>query len=197
MSQAGQERGGGLVRGRRPATAAVFWHLCPTRWSLWTTPVPRDAMLTGAKAANLAKARAIGLPVLPGYRPHHRRPGGGGAGTRSSRSSPTSWLSSPEHGGPVVVDGRGHRHARRWPASFARYWVCEGARQLRDAISAVLSSAHRSNGAAAPMAVLIQPQVDAAVGGVMFGIDPVTGERAHHRRRGRRWQPRTSSSADR
>ena len=46
---------------------------------------------------------------------------------------------------------------------------------------AVLGSSLRPVGAGppAPMAVLVQRQVAARVGGVLFGLDPVTGDRSH------------------
>jgi len=51
-----------------------------------------------------------------------------------------------------------------------------------DAVVAVQSSAHRLpgvDGRPAPMAVLCQRALPAVVGGVLFGLDPVTGDRHH------------------
>ena len=44
-----------------------------------------------------------------------------------------------------------------------------------DAVTAVLDSRQRAGAAEHPIAVLVQPLIEPAYGGVMFGIDPVTG----------------------
>ena len=44
-----------------------------------------------------------------------------------------------------------------------------------DAVAAVLDSRERAGAADQPIAVLVQPLIEPAYGGVMFGIDPVTG----------------------
>ncbi len=44
-----------------------------------------------------------------------------------------------------------------------------------DAVAAVLDSRQRAGAADQPIAVLVQPLIEPAYGGVMFGIDPVTG----------------------
>ena len=45
-----------------------------------------------------------------------------------------------------------------------------------DAVAEVLASARRSGLVDAPMAVLVQPLLQPALGGVLFGADPLTGE---------------------
>ena len=43
------------------------------------------------------------------------------------------------------------------------------------AVTAVLDSRQRAGAAEHPIAVLVQPLIEPLYGGVMFGIDPVTG----------------------
>ena len=51
-------------------------------------------------------------------------------------------------------------------------WAC-----FEEAVTKVLRSVQDAVGAqASPMAVLVQPQLRAVCGGVMFGVDPVTGD---------------------
>jgi pyruvate,water dikinase len=130
-----------------------------------------DPARTGAKAANLAAAAALGLPVLPGavltigatlvapvdvaaLHEAWRRLSDDGRRAlvvRSSSAVEDSATSSMAGVFTSVLDVRG------WPA-------------LLEAVQVVLASA---NGF--PMAVLLQPMLDAAVGGVLFGVDPVGG----------------------
>ncbi|TFH17704.1 MAG: hypothetical protein E4H05_06085, partial [Acidimicrobiales bacterium] len=54
--------------------------------------------------------------------------------------------------------------------------------EFTDAVRAVMQSAEAvrdASGDAGPMAVLVQRQIDARRGGVMFGVDPVTGSTRH------------------
>jgi pyruvate,water dikinase len=137
----------------------------------------RDPMVAGAKAAALARARAAGLPVLPGFtvttaaapalvggtasvadvaalEAAWRRLSGSGRHALVVRSSSTA-----EDGGSQSMAGMftSVLDVRDWP-SFV------------DAVGKVVRS-----GGAAPIAVLVQPFLEPAWGGVLFGADPVTG----------------------
>ena len=141
-------------------------------------PAALDASLVGAKAANLARARAAGLPVLPGvvlttaWTPIDRSvaveawralsaDGTHRVVVRSSSTGEDGGSSSMAGVFESVLDVAGE------PAFFA-------------ALDAVLASAHAARAAGlvdASMAVLVQPMLDARWGGVLFGADPVSGRR--------------------
>ncbi len=134
--------------------------------------------LVGAKAANLAAARAAGLPALPGV-------------VLTTAWSPcdlgaaiAAWRDVSVDGArPVVVrssstgeDGE----ASSMAGVFDSLLDIAGEDDFVDALEAVLASADRARAAGlvdAPMAVLVQPMLDATWGGVLFGADPVSGRR--------------------
>jgi rifampicin phosphotransferase len=140
-----------------------------------------DGSLVGAKAANLARARRAGLPVLPGVvlttdwdhrgwshpsRSEHSPAraawetlGGSGERTLVVRSSSTN-----EDGGSSSMAGvfESVLDVRTWP-SFV------------EAVDRVLASQRRADVVGARMAVLVQPQLAPRFGGVLFAADPVTG----------------------
>jgi len=144
----------------------------PTLISL-DNPRAIDADLTGAKASSLAAARVDGLPVLPGLvvttawvdDDGARRElvahatGMAGAGTLVVRSSSTA------------EDGD--------DSSMAGVFLSELDVDPADVVGAVrrvLASAEASPLVDAPMAVLVQPQLRPAFGGVAFSADPLTGD---------------------
>ena len=49
---------------------------------------------------------------------------------------------------------------------------------FQDAVLEVVASAASTEIGDAPMAVLVQPMAEARLGGVLFGIDPLTGDRS-------------------
>jgi rifampicin phosphotransferase len=140
-----------------------------------------DGSLVGAKAANLARARRAGLPVLPGVvlttdwdhrgwshpsrseqspaRAAWETLGGSGERTLVVRSSSTN-----EDGGSSSMAGvfESVLDVRTWP-SFV------------EAVDRVLASQRRADVVGARMAVLVQPQLAPRFGGVLFAADPVTG----------------------
>jgi pyruvate,water dikinase len=139
--------------------------------------------LAGPKASNLARARTGNFPVLPGF------------------------VLTTEFGGPPALTDEDFRRElrRRWEAlssGATRHVVVRSSSVAEDgaessmagmfksvsdvatwpdllsAIEEVLASAVTPlRPEPAPMAVLIQLRVDATVGGVMFGSDPLTGRR--------------------
>ncbi|NEW46211.1 PEP/pyruvate-binding domain-containing protein, partial [Nocardia cyriacigeorgica] len=139
-------------------------------------PRARDADLTGAKAAALAKAAAMGLPVLDGFvlttawsdREHSpevlwRKLSGGGTRALVVRSS------------SIAEDGTEQSMA----GMFTSVLGVRGWPDFRDAVEQVLASADApapaAAGAGAAMAVLVQPFLAARWGGVVFTADPITG----------------------
>jgi len=129
----------------------------------------------GAKAAALARASAAGLPVLPGFvistgdgevdpeelRAAWDRLSDGGARRLVVRSSSTA-----EDGAESSMAGR-----------FRSVIGVQGWEAFQAAVAEVAASAHGPRvltQRAAEMAVLVQPELDAIFGGVMFGLDPVT-----------------------
>jgi pyruvate,water dikinase len=139
-----------------------------------------DPALSGGKAAALAKAGRGGLNPLPGIvlttsfsdavdagatvvdHPAVREvfeQAGGGTKTLIARSS------------SVIEDTSTSSMA----GQFATIADIRDLRDLERAVQAVLDSRARTGAGAAPMAVLVQPMVEPAVAGVLFGIDPVTG----------------------
>jgi len=156
-----------------------------------SNPRSSDAGLTGAKAANLALARAAGLPVLPGFV----------LTTASFDPASPDWPDVPFPEGleadlrTAFGDIGGDRlalvvrssstvedvGASSMAGQFQSCLDVVGWYAFEVAVRSVLGSSRRpvGTGEPAPMAVLVQRQVAARVGGVLFGLDPVTGDRAH------------------
>jgi pyruvate,water dikinase len=143
-------------------------------------PAARDAGLTGGKAAALARATSAGLDVLPGVvlttafsdaidagaevathaavREAFERAGGDQRALVARSSS-------------VVEDSATSSMAGQFESVIG----INGYREFADAVNAVLDSRVRAGASDHPIAVLVQPLLEPAYGGVMFGIDPVTG----------------------
>ena len=153
-----------------------------------------DPELTGAKASSLSRALHAGLPVLPG------RVVTTAAFVPAADSDTTfpvdtelraAWSAMSEGGSQALVvrssstveDGLTSSMAGMFTSVLdVRDWA-----SFRHAIDTVLESAKvvaladagARDRARAPMAVLIQPQLAPTVGGVMFGVDPVSGRTDH------------------
>jgi rifampicin phosphotransferase len=156
---------------------------------VWLTdPEAIKAELTGAKASALARARKLGLPVVEGFvltttataeipvvpaRLAARRDGDlRRAWETLSRSgaSPLAVRSSS-----ISEDGESSSMAGMFTSVIGVLsWNA-----FCGAVVEVILSARPLSGddEPAPIAVLVQPVVDAVAGGVMFGIDPVSGRR--------------------
>jgi phosphohistidine swiveling domain-containing protein len=157
-------------------------------------PHATDAALTGAKAAALARAASGGLPVLPGFvittdAAADIAAAGGPAHVRAEVQDRIreSW-EALSHGGrlPLVVrssstseDGATSSMA----GMFTSVLDVRGWDAFTEAVMSVLGSAgvvSLDEGIRhAPMAVLVQPYLTAARGGILFGVDPVTGNLDH------------------
>ncbi|MFE3032963.1 PEP/pyruvate-binding domain-containing protein [Streptomyces canus] len=145
----------------------------------------KDAVVTGAKAANLAHAAVAGLPVLPGFVlvPADRAPWA----VTGEDAVRTAWraLAGPDERPLVVRSSSAHEETEDSSMSgrFESLLDVRGWEEFTIAVQIVLDSAGRlrplrprqeiPDGDA--MAVLVQPMLQSAVGGVMFGADPVEG----------------------
>lgn len=155
-------------------------------------PAARDPEVAGRKAANLAVARGLGFAVLPGFvvtttACSSIEKGGPVAELPPLVSGPLgeAWAALSHRGERTLVvrssspgeDGGTSSMAGQFTSVLGvRTWV-----EFLAAVEAVLASARvmvldgATEGAATPMAVLVQQQVFPAWGGVLFGVDPVTG----------------------
>ncbi|MFF0202874.1 PEP/pyruvate-binding domain-containing protein [Streptomyces sp. NPDC005017] len=135
-------------------------------------PAATDPVLTGSKAASLARAADAGLPVLPGFVVP--------ASTRDDAPAlRDAWRELSEGGTrPLVVRSSSSLEDTAESSQAGRFdsvLDVRGSRDFRAAVRAVRASAHLPDGTVAPMAVLVQPMLTAQVGGVVFGVDPVAG----------------------
>ena len=156
--------------------------------------VALDPEVVGAKASSLARALRAGLPVLPGWvvtTGAFGPPAHGDVVFPVDAELRGAWAAASESGArPVVVrssstveDGSTSSMA----GMFTSVLDVRGWQSFRQAIDTVLESAQvaalagmaADNLGGARMAVLIQPQLLPTVGGVMFGIDPVSGRTDH------------------
>ena len=143
-----------------------------------------DAQITGAKAAALAQAASAGLPVLPGIvlttifaatvdsgatlveHPAVQEAfvrAGGASRSLVARSSST------------VEDQAGSSMAGQFESVIG----INGLDEFVAAVGRVLDSRATAGAPDTPIAVLVQPLIEPAAGGVMFGIDPVSGRSDH------------------
>jgi len=154
-------------------------------------PQATDPSLTGAKAAALARAAGAGLPVLPGF---------------VLTTAAGSRLEGEPDGARLALEAELRAAWRRLTDGGCRSLVVRSSSTVEDdaassmagvftslvdvrgwddfcsAVGAVLASSNlvhlgEAGVTRAPMAVLVQPFLQAAVGGVLFAVDPVTGRR--------------------
>lgn len=139
----------------------------------------------GAKAANLATARRAGLPVVDGFvvaaeLAQHvaQSPRPGGDASERVDAVRRAWAALSRNGSdPVVVRSSSTSEDT---AASSQAGVFESVVDVRgwdaflDAVAVVVHSATRAGAPA--LAVLVQRHVDPAWGGVMFGVDPVSGD---------------------
>lgn len=140
-----------------------------------------DVSLTGSKAAALAKASSAGIATLPGVvlttaftaaldddpaaraeHPALRRAfelAGGDEHRLVARSS------------SVLEDTAGSSMA----GQFVSIIGVTGFPAFVEAVQAVIDSRVRAGAVGSPIAVLVQPLIEPRHGGVLFGVDPVTG----------------------
>jgi phosphohistidine swiveling domain-containing protein len=148
-----------------------------------------DPGTAGAKAANLARATRAGFPILPGAvitteAFDASRPGWSGPSAPGALEPALHKVwAAVSAGTPLVVRSSSTVEdigASSMAGQFRSELGIADYEQFVTAVGKVQASAARTAGTpTAPMAVLVQHQVDAAIGGVMFGIDPMTGDETH------------------
>jgi pyruvate,water dikinase len=143
-------------------------------------PAAADPALTGGKAAALARAAAAGLPTLPGVvlTTAFCDDVDGGADIAGHRAAWDAFVAVGGHRRPliarsssVVEDIAGSSMA----GQFASVVGLSGYDEFVEAVRTVHDSRGRAGALDRPIAVLVQPLLDAEVGGVLFGVDPVSG----------------------
>jgi pyruvate,water dikinase len=169
----------------RPGVPTVTW-VSPLVVDL-ADPAATDPGLTGTKAANLARARAAGFPIVPGVvlTTHAVEVGHTTPGVRHALESRVGEILGDAGDVDLVVRSSSTIEdigTSSMAGRFTSVLDVRGQSALCDGVDAVVRSADRvrdADGARRPIAVLIQRRVDAAIGGVMFGINPVSGDRRH------------------
>jgi rifampicin phosphotransferase len=148
-------------------------------------PSSLDPTLVGAKAANLARCRAAGLPTLPGAVVTTAATLGGTFTGSTTAALREAWEALGGSDQPMVVRSSStveDTSSSSMAGQFTSVLDVRGWDGLRVAVAEVVGSAarpHDGTTGSRPMAVLVQPQLDAACGGVLFGVDPVSGDRRH------------------
>jgi pyruvate,water dikinase len=139
-----------------------------------------DVALTGGKSAALARATRGGIAALPGVvlTTAFSDAVDGGADVASH---PALREAFDRAGGErqdlvarsssVVEDMAESSMAGQFDSVIGIH----GFEEFAAAVKAVLASRERAGAADQPIAVLVQPLLDPAYGGVLFGVDPVTG----------------------
>ena len=131
----------------------------------------QDPSLTGGKASALAAAAAAGIDTLPGL-----------VLTTTFSQSPNDALVrelfAAAGGLPLVARSSSvieDTAESSMAGQFDSVLDITTADDLVAAVTTVLESRLRAGAADAPIAVLIQPFIEPAFGGVLFGVDPVSG----------------------
>ncbi|MGQ0618096.1 MAG: PEP/pyruvate-binding domain-containing protein [Acidimicrobiia bacterium] len=143
-------------------------------------PAALDPALAGSKAATLAAATVEGLATLPGVVLTTWFSAAIDAGAEVG-GHPATAEAFERAGGdahPLVVRSSSvvEDTARSSMAGqFESLLGIRGREQFAASVQTVLDSRHRAGAAGTPMAVLVQPLIEPALGGVLFGIDPITG----------------------
>lgn len=146
-------------------------------------PAASDTAFVGAKAANLAVAARAGLPVIPGFVVTTAATGQpGGAEPARGDAIHDRWQELSDDGRlPLAVRSSS---VAEDSASSSMAGQClsvlhvTGWDAFAEAVGEVVASAAGVGPVDAPIAVLVQPMARARVGGVMFGLDPLTGSRS-------------------
>ncbi len=145
-----------------------------------------SADLVGAKAANLARAVRAGFPTLDGIVLTTEAVSRGLADPAVAAAADEIFLRlGAGPGRPLAVRSSSTIEDAGTSSMAGRFSsvldVCSPGHYI-EALRTVIGSADRVRdleGRAHPLAVLVQRQAEASLGGVMFGIDPLTGERRH------------------
>ncbi len=150
-------------------------------------PEAANSQLTGAKAAALARAAAAGLPVLAGMVVTTHA--AGRPEPEVEQGLRTAWSIVSDGGRRPIVVRSSSTIEDNATSSMAGMFTSvldvtswDGFRMALDAVLAssnvvALTGPDVGRRDRAPMAVLVQPQLAPSVGGVLFGLDPVSGRR--------------------
>ncbi|MGH2684313.1 MAG: PEP/pyruvate-binding domain-containing protein [Actinomycetota bacterium] len=139
-----------------------------------------DPALTGGKAAALARAGTAGIAHLPGVVLTTAFSDAIDAGAEVARHPAVREAFERAGGAQTVLVARSSSVVEDMATSsmagqFESVIGISGADKFVAAVGAVLDSRKRAGAADHPIAVLVQPLIEPLYGGVMFGIDPVTG----------------------
>ncbi len=137
----------------------------------------RQPAVSGAKAAALARAKAAGLSVLPGFAvttAGTRDLVAGSAGRRHAADLHEAWKALSDTGRRALVVRSSSTIEDGGSQSMAGLFTSVLDVQGWEAFLAAVDEVVRSGGEA-PIAVLVQPFIRPTWGGVLFGADPVTG----------------------
>jgi pyruvate,water dikinase len=139
-----------------------------------------ETALVGGKTSALATATRAGLTVLPGV-------------ALTTRFTDSVDAGAPVHGHPAVREafervGGSRRSlvarsssvaedtaASSMAGQFDSVIGIDGLADFEASVQIVLDSRARTTADKAPIGVLVQPLIEPVLGGVMFGIDPVSG----------------------
>jgi len=153
-------------------------------------PCATDPDVVGSKAASLARCAARGLPVVPGFAlttaAHRAVQDADGRLPEGVLDELLPVWRELSRGGtlPVVVRSSStveDVEASSMAGRFRSVLDVRDRSALEAAVLAVWRSADEVAGdqTPGPMGVLVQRHVDPSRGGVMFGVDPVTGDARH------------------
>jgi rifampicin phosphotransferase len=139
-----------------------------------------DAALTGGKAAALARGSTSGLASLPGVVLTTAFSDAIDAGAAVAGHAAVREAFERAGGDEKALVARSSSVVEDMAKSsmagqFESVIGISGFDAFVDAVTAVLDSRERAGAAEHPIAVLVQPLIDPLYGGVMFGVDPVTG----------------------
>ncbi len=150
-----------------------------------TDPLACDPAVAGAKAANLARCAVAGLPTLPGAALTTAATERGLDDAEVVAALRSMWDELARPGRALVVrssstieDAGASSMAGRF-TSVLDVTTWDGFVAAVERVVASADAVRDTDGVARPIAVLVQPQLDTALGGVMFGVDPVTGDLDH------------------
>jgi rifampicin phosphotransferase len=140
----------------------------------------QDPGLTGGKSAALARGAAAGLNNLPGIVLTTAFSDAVDAGAGAAQHPATKEAFERAGGDERALVARSSSVVEDTAESsmagqFESVIGINGFDEFVSAVTAVLESRERAGAADQPIAVLVQPLIEPRYGGIMFGIDPVSG----------------------
>lgn len=140
----------------------------------------QDRDLTGGKAAALARAMAAGMSVLPGtvLTTFFSRDVDSGADIAGHPAVRDAFGRADGEQLPLVVRSSSVGEDTADSSMAGQFDSVIGTRGFPafvDGVRTVLDSRAGAGAVDDPIAVLIQPMIEPALGGVLFGMDPITG----------------------